>query len=206
MQQRARSRSAIAVTLVSLVALTMSSCKGSSREKSVLTSAAVEGPVVSAESHDTTNLATHLKGKSAPDFTLTSLQGSRVRLSSFRGKPVVLNFWATWCGPCKMEMPWFQEFANKYANQGLVVVGVANDEASPAVLRKAVEKLNVTYPILLKNHAVVDAYGGLESLPETFYIDSQGVVTIETAGASAGMAGKAEIEHNITTLLATSGH
>jgi thiol-disulfide isomerase/thioredoxin len=105
-----------------------------------------------------------------------------------------------------MEMPWFQEFANKYANQGLIVLGVANDEASPAVLKRVVEKLKVTYPILLKNHAVVDAYGGLESLPETFYIDPQGVVTIETAGASAGTSGKAEIEHDITALLATTGH
>jgi thiol-disulfide isomerase/thioredoxin len=105
-----------------------------------------------------------------------------------------------------MEMPWFQEFANKYANQGLIVLGVANDEASPAVLKRVVEKLKVTYPILLKNHAVVDAYGGLESLPETFYINPQGVVTIETAGASAGRSGKAEIEHDITALLATTGH
>jgi cytochrome oxidase Cu insertion factor (SCO1/SenC/PrrC family) len=95
MQHRARSRSAIALVLVSVAALTMSSCKGSPREKSVVESAPVEGAPASSDSYDTANLTPHLKGKSAPDFTLTSLQGGRLRLSSLRGKPVLLNFWAT---------------------------------------------------------------------------------------------------------------
>jgi thiol-disulfide isomerase/thioredoxin len=199
MQQRARNRSAFAVVFFSLVTLSMSSCKKTSPYKSPTTPAPTAAPTDS----DTTALTPHLKGKPAPDFTLTTLQGKQIRLSSLRGKPIVLNFWATWCGPCKMEMPWFQEFASKYADRGLVVLGVANDEASPEVLRNIVGRLNITYPILLKNPGVVEAYGGLDALPETFYIDPQGVVTIETAGASPGASGKIEIQHNIDTLLAT---
>src|SRR5271155_5628159 len=66
----------------------------------------------------------------APDFTLQSLDGKTVRLSDFRGKPVVLNFWATWCGPCKIEMPWFVDLQRQYGSQGLQIVGVALDDAS----------------------------------------------------------------------------
>jgi thiol-disulfide isomerase/thioredoxin len=199
MQQRARNRSAIAVVFFSLVTLSMSSCKKASSDTSPATPATTG---VTPATPDTTTLTPHLKGKLAPDFTLTTLQGKQIRLSSLRGKPVVLNFWATWCGPCKMEMPWFQEFAGKYADRGLVVLGVANDDASPEVLKNVVGRLNITYPILLKNQSVVEAYGGLDALPETFYIDPKGIVTIETAGASPGASGKTEIQHNIDTLLA----
>src|SRR5258708_8010116 len=72
-----------------------------------------------------------VQGQPAPDFSLTAVDGKTVKLSDFRGKAVLLNFWATWCEPCKIEMPWFVDLQNKYGPQGLQVVGVAMDDASP---------------------------------------------------------------------------
>jgi thiol-disulfide isomerase/thioredoxin len=195
------------VFVIGLLAFSISACSSSSNKDAVVTTR-VPSPTASTsgESHDTSDMTPKLKGKQAPDFTLKGLDGKTLSLSSFRGRPVVLNFWATWCGPCKVEMPWFEEFSKKYADRGLVVLGVANDDASPAAIKRVADKIAVTYPIFLKDGHVVKAYGGLEYLPETFYIDPQGNVSIETAGANANSSGKTEIERDIVALLAASGH
>jgi len=164
------------------------------------------GNISSSNGPAATTTTPGLKDKQAPSFTLTDLDGKKVSLSSFRGKPVVLNFWATWCGPCKVEMPWFEEFRKKYSSTGLVILGVADDDSSQEAIAKVVKKTGVTYPILLKDQSTVESYGGLEYLPESFYIDPGGKVVLETAGSTAGTAGKDEIERNIQTLLATAGH
>lgn len=149
--------------------------------------------------------APKLQGKLAPAFSLVSLDGKKVSLADFKGKPVLVNFWATWCGPCKIEMPWFEELHTKYAPQGLVILGVASDEAPKSTIESTAKKLGVTYPVLLKDDKVESAYGGVDYLPESFYVGRDGNVLLETAGLSSDSGGKDEIEANIKKLLAAGG-
>jgi len=143
-----------------------------------------------------------MKGKAAPAFTLTTLDGKKVSLSDYKGRPVLVNFWATWCGPCKVEMPWFEEFHKQYAAQGLEILGLADDvDAGKDAIAKVVTKTGVTYPILLTDGKVQTAYGGLEVLPMSFYVDKSGTVVVQTAGLGT----KDEIETNIKKTIASGG-
>ena len=146
-----------------------------------------------------------LQGKAAPGFNLVDLDGNKVSLAALKGKPVLINFWATWCGPCRLEMPWFEEFHKKYAAQGLVILGVAADDASKKLIADSVHKMGVTYPILLTDGKVTDAYGGVDFLPESFYVDRTGKVMLETAGLNGDEGGKDEIEANIKRLIGGAG-
>ncbi len=121
-------------------------------------------------------------GAAAPDFTLQSLDGKTVRLTDFRGKAVLLNFWATWCEPCKLEMPWFVELQNQYGPQGLEVLGVAMDDSGKEAVAKFAKDMGVNYPVLLGKESVGDEYGGLEYLPTSFYIDRDGKVVARVFG------------------------
>lgn len=142
-----------------------------------------------------------LEGKVAPTFTLVDLDGKKVSLADYKGKPVLVNFWATWCAPCKLEMPWFEEFHKKYAD--LVILGLAADDAAKPAIESTAKKLGVTYPVLLVDSKVEEAYGGVNYLPESFYVGRDGKVMLETAGMSADSGGKDEIEANIRKLLAS---
>ena len=106
------------------------------------------------------------------------------RSSDFKGHPLVLNFWGTYCAPCKVEMPWLEEFSRKYAPQGFEVVGVTYDsEVGKATISKDTQKLGVTYPILLSDPAIEKAYlSDTEVLPMSFYLDRTGKVIAVTAG------------------------
>ncbi len=121
-------------------------------------------------------------GAAAPDFTLQSLDGKTVRLTDFRGKAVLLNFWATWCEPCKLEMPWFVELQKQYGPQGLEVLGVAMDDSGKETVAKFAKDMGVNYPVLLGKESVGDEYGGLEYLPTSFYIDRDGKVVARVFG------------------------
>jgi thiol-disulfide isomerase/thioredoxin len=145
-----------------------------------------------------------LAGKQAPAFTLVTLDGKKVSLKDYQGHPVFVNFWATWCEPCKLEMPWLEEFSKKYAAQGLVVLGISTDDAPKSVVANTVKKLGVTYPILLKDDKIEDLYD-IEYDPESFYVDKRGKVLIATAGITDGQGGKDEIEANIKKLIAAGG-
>jgi thiol-disulfide isomerase/thioredoxin len=139
-----------------------------------------------------------MKGQPAPEFALQSLDGKTVHLADFRGKGVLLNFWATWCQPCKIEMPWFVELQKQYGPQGLQVVGVAMDDASPEDIGKFAKDLSVNYPVLIGKEAVGDAYGGIPFMPETFYIGRDGKVVDKVVG----LIGRSEIEEDVKKALA----
>jgi thiol-disulfide isomerase/thioredoxin len=139
-----------------------------------------------------------LKGKPAPGFSLVDLSGKKVSLAQFKGHPVVVNFWATWCGPCKLEMPWFEEMNQKYKDKGLVILGLSQDNGTDvAEISKSAKKVGVTYPILQPDDNVSKLYGGVDYLPETFYVDAKGVISAESAGAPT----KDEIEANVKKIL-----
>ena len=137
--------------------------------------------------------------KDAPDFTLETLDGRSLRLSDLRGKAVLLNFWATWCGPCKIEMPWFVELQNEYGPQGLQIVGVAMDDSSKEDIAKFAKEMGVNYPVLLGKEAVGDAYGGVPALPESFFISRDGKIVDRILG----LEGKADIEDAVKKALNT---
>ncbi len=139
------------------------------------------------------------KGHDAPDFALTDLQGKTVKLSDLRGKAVVLNFWATWCPPCKAEIPWFVELQKRYGAQGLQVVGVNMDDGDRKDVEKFVAENSINYPVLLGKEKVAEQYGGIDYLPTTFYIDRSGVVIDRVFGQPE----RAEIEQNIKRAIAS---
>jgi thiol-disulfide isomerase/thioredoxin len=143
-----------------------------------------------------------MRGKHAPAFALTSLDGKKVTLADYKGRPVLVNFWATWCGPCKVEMPWFEEFRKQYAAQGFEVLGLTDDaDAGKEVITKVAQKAGVSYPILLTDGKVQTAYGGMDVLPMSFYVDRNGVVVEQTAG----LGSKDQIEANIKKTIASGG-
>jgi len=135
----------------------------------------------------------------APNFTLESLDGKNMTLSEFRGKAVLLNFWATWCAPCKIEMPWFVELQNQYGPQGLQIVGVAMDDSSKEDIAKFAKDMGVNYPVLIGKESVGDEYGGVPALPESFFIGRNGKIVDKIIG----LKGKEEIEDSIKKALDT---
>lgn len=136
--------------------------------------------------------------KTAPDFTLKDANGADVKLSDYRGKVVLLNFWATWCGPCGLEIPWFIDFEQQYRSKGLEVVGVSMDEDGWTAVKPYVAEHKMNYRVLLGNDSVSQLYGGVESLPTTFLIDKEGKFAFSP---HVGLAGKSEYLNEIQTLL-----
>jgi thiol-disulfide isomerase/thioredoxin len=139
------------------------------------------------------------KSSPAPDFTLDTLEGKSMRLSDLRGKAVLLNFWATWCGPCKIEMPWFVELQKQYGDQGLQIIGVAMDDSGKDEIAKFAKEMGVNYPVLLGKEAVGDEYGGVPALPESFFIGRDGKIVDRIIG----LEGRAEIEDAVKEALHT---
>jgi thiol-disulfide isomerase/thioredoxin len=138
-----------------------------------------------------------LLGKHAPPFIVTTLDGKEVSFSDYRGKALLVNFWATWCGACKLEMPWLAQLREQYAHQGFEIVGIVTDGATEEKVRQIADKYGVKYQIARCNHKTAQAYGGLPELPESFYIDKHGKVVFAAADAGS----KDEIEANIRKLL-----
>jgi thiol-disulfide isomerase/thioredoxin len=123
-------------------------------------------------------------GSEAPDFDLRLLggKGKTMQLSSLKGKAVIVNFWATWCEPCKIEMPWLVELQKKYGPQGLQIVGVAVDDSEDKTISDFAHKMGVNYPVVVGTEKVADLYGGVEGLPTNFFLDRSGKVVDRVLG------------------------
>ncbi len=150
--------------------------------------------------HGPLKMVGNVKGVQAPDFELATLDGRRVKLSDYRGKAVLLNFWATWCPPCKIEMPWFVDLQKQYGKDGLVVLGVAMDDTEPPKIAEFAHEMGVNYQVLLGTDQVSDDYGNVQYLPTTFYLDRNGVIVDK----AAGLFSREEIEGDIKKILAST--
>jgi thiol-disulfide isomerase/thioredoxin len=138
------------------------------------------------------------KGSMAPTFELKSIpDGKVIPIASLHGKAVLLNFWATWCGPCKIEMPWLVDLQKKYGPQGLQIVGVAMDDTDDKEINDFTHKMGVNYIVLKGTEKVGDLYGGVDRLPLTYYLDRSGKVVDETVG----LAGESVIEDAVKKAL-----
>jgi thiol-disulfide isomerase/thioredoxin len=137
------------------------------------------------------------KGDPAPDFTLKTLDGKQLQLSSLHGKAVMVNFWATWCEPCKIETPWLVELQKKYGDQGFQVIGVAMDDAGEKAIGEFAHKMQMNYPVLLGTEKVADQYGGVEGLPTNYFLDRSGKVV----GVERGLVSESVLVDNITAAL-----
>jgi peroxiredoxin len=119
--------------------------------------------------------------RQAPEFVLRDLSGKRLDLAALRGKVVLLNFWATWCAPCQLEMPGFVAWQSQYGPRGLQVIGISMDD-DPELARKLCAKLKVNYPVAMGDEKIGELYGGILGLPVTFLIDTNGEIRAEYRG------------------------
>ena len=169
--------------------------------------ASAHGDFVADNPGEMPHFISPLEGKRAPEFSLEDLSGKKVALSSYKGKALLINFWATWCGPCKIETPWLIELRNQYAAQGFEVIGVSDDDIdrdNPKMLSQEkqeiahfVEQMHMNYPVLIDGDKISKPYGGLDSLPTSFYVNRDGTVVATQMGISS----KDDIEGNIRKAL-----
>ncbi len=152
-----------------------------------------------ARKHGGVVLVGDVKGVAAPDFNLLTLDGQKVKLTDYRGKAVLLNFWATWCPPCKVEMPWFVDLQKQYGKDGLVVLGVAMDDSEPSQIAKFASELGRELPVLLGTDKVSDDYGDVQYLPTTFFIGRNGAIVDKLTG----LLDRKDIEEDVKKTLAT---
>ncbi len=118
----------------------------------------------------------------APAWRLRDLNGVEVTSEQFKGKVLVVDFWATWCPPCREEIPGYIELTKKYGGQGVVILGVSLDQAGPEVVKAFAAKSGINYPLVMGDDKVVAAFGGVEGIPTTFLIDRAGQIRDRKVG------------------------
>jgi thiol-disulfide isomerase/thioredoxin len=136
----------------------------------------------------------------APPISLVDIEGKKLDLADYKGKVVVLDFWATWCGPCKIEIPWFKEFERENKDKGFAVIGVAMDDDGWDAVKPFAQEVGINYRIVIGNDDVAQSFGGVEALPTTFLIDREGRI----ASVHVGLSGKRDFENGIQELLQTT--
>ena len=172
-----------------------------------LASAAKAELVAGAGAGDIPHFVTPLINKPAPKFTLEDISGKKVSLANYKGKAVLINFWATWCGPCKIETPWLVELHDQYASKGFEILGVSTDDLDPddkkmfasekSDIAKFAQQEHMQYPVLLGGTTLDKPYGGLDALPTSYFVDRDGNVV----AAEMGLTSKADLEGNIRKAL-----
>jgi thiol-disulfide isomerase/thioredoxin len=174
-----------------------------------LLASAAKGELVADAAGGSAEYVSPLMGKAAPTFELEDLSGNRVSLASYKGKAVLVNFWATWCAPCKIETPWLVELRDQYAAQGFEILGVSaegdgvgkDDKAAwdkdKAEIARSVERMHMQYPVLIDGDSISQQYGGLDELPTSFFLDRNGTVV----ATQLGLTSKSDIEANIKKAL-----
>ena len=134
-------------------------------------------------------------GSPAPDFKLKHVNSGERSIASYKGKVLMLNFWATWCGPCKMEIPDFIELQKEYGGKGFAILGVSLDQPGEEdAVRDFVKAKGLNYDVVMGNGAVADAYGGVRSIPTTFLIDQEGRIRAQHVGLQPKEVWVKEIE------------
>jgi peroxiredoxin len=163
--------------------------------------------LVAAAAGDTQPSLAPLLGKPAPKFALEDLSGNLVSLSNYKGKAVLVNFWATWCGPCKLETPWLVDLRNQYASQGFEILGISTDDIDRTdqkmfgkekkEIAAFVQQMHMPYPVLIDGDQLSKPYGGLDAMPTSFFLDRNGTIV----AAQMGITSKEDIETNIRKAL-----
>lgn len=133
----------------------------------------------------------------APNFTLKDADGNPVNLTDYRGKVVLVNFWATWCGPCEIEIPWFVEFEKKYKDQGFAVLGLSMDDDGWKSVRPYIASHKINYRVMIASEVVSQQFGDIEALPTSFVLDRQGRI----ATNHVGLVDKRDYQNEILKLL-----
>ena len=153
-----------------------------------------------------------LIGKPAPQFSLEDLSGKKVSLADYKGKALLINFWATWCGPCKVETPWLVDLRNQYASKGFEILGISaeGDDLAPSdkegwardktAIGDFVQRMHMPYPVLIDGDSLAKPYGGLDAMPTSFFVDRSGKIV----AATMGITSKDDIEENIQKALKSS--
>jgi cytochrome c biogenesis protein CcmG/thiol:disulfide interchange protein DsbE len=171
--------------------------------------AGVQATLEKGETADAMLTSSPLLGKPAPEFKLEDLNGKPVTLADYKGKALLINFWATWCGPCKLETPWIVELRNQYADKGFEVLGIdsegddlkADDKDGFAKQKESVAKFakqeKMPYPVLLNGDSIANQYGGLDAMPTSFWVDRTGKVV----AAQMGITSKDDMEEKIKKAL-----
>ncbi len=167
---------------------------------------------LAASSGDPQSALTPLIGKPAPQFSLQDLHGNKVSLADYKGKAVLINFWATWCGPCKVETPWLVDLRNQYAGKGFEILGISaeGDDLAPndkegwardkTAIADFVQRMHMPYPVLIDGDSLSKPYGGLDAMPTSFFVDRSGKIV----AATMGITSKDDIEANIQKALNSS--
>lgn len=150
-----------------------------------------------SEHDDTAKLKAEHTRNEAADFALEDANGQTLKLSDLRGKVVLLNFWATWCGPCRIEIPWFVEMEREFKDQGFAVLGVSMDEDGWKAVKPFMQEMKVNYRMVLGTEEMAQLYGGVQALPTSFILDRNGKV----ASVHMGIVSRKVFEEEIRALL-----
>lgn len=136
----------------------------------------------------------------APDFALKDAEGKVVHLSDYKGKVVLLDFWATWCGPCRIEIPWFTELQRQNKDKGFDVLGVSMDDDGWEAVKPFLSEVGVNYRVVIGDDRTAQEYGGVDALPTAFLIDREGKI----AAVHVGLANKKDFQDGVAKLLEES--